>query len=466
MKIALRLRRAARKLPIVVLFFVALFGTTAATFKPALALNNKYDSQFYSGQKARFYDPRVLGCGVTGATVTSLSGADNREKIWNFLLAVGLSSVQAAGVLGNIEVESGGTFSPTIQQFDKAFGTGAYGIAQWDSRRDALINYMREYFLEPVAESDEEEADTEEKLTPRGKLLETYYTPAYSTKGKSYTGEADGFIAKNADTGEKMSETDNDALLLAQLSFLIEESSERVVRAATAEVVEGVSVGDSELGSLKKLDTVADASNFWVYNFEIPARIAETAKDRVVRAQLMYDKYANSVERPVCSKMFSGTLREQIVQLAEYELSLWEAGKVKQVAPAALSGTEDYTKYTYGQTGDWCAWFTSWILAQAGHPVDSTDTPDWPGVAQFYFRSESIGFKTYDAGSGYQPQPGDFAIYNGTEHINVVVGYEGSKMITIGGNQGASGNGSFNISKVTRNVGYGNGATSYISVGN
>ena len=58
----------------------------------------------------------------------------NARVIWNFLKYKGLSDAAAAGVLGNIQAESG--FNPAIQEY--ATGEG-YGLIQWSfSRRDAL----------------------------------------------------------------------------------------------------------------------------------------------------------------------------------------------------------------------------------------------------------------------------------------------------------------------------------------
>lgn len=148
-----------------------------------------------------------------------------------------------------------------------------------------------------------------------------------------------------------------------------------------------------------------------------------------------------------------GTLREKVITLAQQELNLWETGTLKP--------GNDYKKYTYDQAGDWCAWFVSWILKEAGHPVDDTDTPDWPGVLTFLESSQTIGF-TVHTGDGYKPKPGDLAIYGGSSHINIVTGYtDGGQMITIGGNQAGD---PYTASSVTRSNGYGESATSYVAI--
>lgn len=158
-----------------------------------------------------------------------------------------------------------------------------------------------------------------------------------------------------------------------------------------------------------------------------------------------------------CTSDLSGTLNEKIVQTAQSELALWSAGTLK---PGS-----DYKKYTYGTSGDWCAWFVSYVLKQAGKPVDASSTPQWPSVKQFLDQSSTLGFVVHASGDGYKPKPGDFAIYSGGSHINIVTGYDSSgNMITIGGNQGSGTNGNFTSSKVSQNTGYGDSATNYVEV--
>lgn len=76
-------------------------------------------------------------CASSGSTVT---GDGNEEKVWNYLVGtMGFSAVQAAGIMGNIEEESG--FSPTALNRD----SGAYGLIQWFAgRKTGLENYARE----------------------------------------------------------------------------------------------------------------------------------------------------------------------------------------------------------------------------------------------------------------------------------------------------------------------------------
>jgi hypothetical protein len=90
-----------------------------------------------------YYDPKALsiGGGTCGGS-TQLVGAENAEKVWRFLVGKGLSPEQAAGVMGNLQAESG--FNPKRVQGTRTPGgdsdtmnidgkTG-YGIAQWTNK--------------------------------------------------------------------------------------------------------------------------------------------------------------------------------------------------------------------------------------------------------------------------------------------------------------------------------------------
>ena len=60
---------------------------------------------------------------------SEVSGNSNAEKIWNQLRAAGFTTYAAAGILGNMQAESG--LNPDISQ---AGGGGGYGLVQWTPR--------------------------------------------------------------------------------------------------------------------------------------------------------------------------------------------------------------------------------------------------------------------------------------------------------------------------------------------
>lgn len=81
----------------------------------------------------------AVKCCAGGTSSTLLAGRNNEEKIWNYLVSeLGLDDQQAAGVLGNMQQESG--FNPEATNPD----SGAYGIAQWYAeRKTGLTNFAQ-----------------------------------------------------------------------------------------------------------------------------------------------------------------------------------------------------------------------------------------------------------------------------------------------------------------------------------
>jgi hypothetical protein len=82
--------------------------------------------------------PTASSCSCTASGVgsgpTTLTGTDNEDKTWNYFKTQGLSDAQTAGIMGNLQQESG--FVPNAIQGGgttndpSALDTG-YGLAQW-----------------------------------------------------------------------------------------------------------------------------------------------------------------------------------------------------------------------------------------------------------------------------------------------------------------------------------------------
>jgi len=242
------MKRTAKK---IFLLFIAVIFTASMPIETGAV-----DNIFYSSNDIFFYDESAPVC---TAGQLALSGKDNRQKIYNFLTAKGLNSQQAAGVLGNIQRESG--YSPTRhEQSHSDFNAGGYGIAQWTfGRRTALKSFL-------------------DRTIPE--LVGTYYNNAYG----GAVNEADGYVPKNSGTGDLMPLADNDAFLSAELDFLFEETSSRRISAKT-ESVSSAKQGQNEWEALKNATSIEDATKIWLYNFEIPANIAQAAIDRTKSAE-------------------------------------------------------------------------------------------------------------------------------------------------------------------------------------
>ena len=116
--------------------------------------------------------------------------------------------------------------------------------------------------------------------------------------------------------------------------------------------------------------------------------------------------------------------RQKIISLANTEFKAQSAG----------------TKFSQGAEEAWCANFVSWIMYQAGAPLKNPHTGGWriPGTFTLREYYEANGrFKA--ANSGYQPLPGDAAIYRNSpvfgDHTNIVLKNDNGVLTTVGGNE-------------------------------
>ena len=116
--------------------------------------------------------------------------------------------------------------------------------------------------------------------------------------------------------------------------------------------------------------------------------------------------------------------RQKIISLAKTEFKAHSAG----------------TKFSQGAEEAWCANFVSWIMYQAGAPLKNPHTGGWriPGTFTLREHYETAGrFKP--ANSGYQPLPGDVAIYRNSpvfgDHTNIVLKNDNGVQTTVGGNE-------------------------------
>jgi len=133
-----------------------------------------------------------------------------------------------------------------------------------------------------------------------------------------------------------------------------------------------------------------------------------------------------------------GSVVNRVVAIAQQELALWNNGSL-------LPKDGDYKKYTNGQAGNWCAWFSSWVYNQAGYPLSESSTG---GEVRAVETIRSIGQEggrfVYNEKDGYTPRVADLVIQksNGASHVHIVTAVDGENITVIGGNQGyASGGG-------------------------
>lgn len=116
-------------------------------------------ADFYSKNDIQFVDPCEGGAcsssgSVGGSAPTSLTGADNYEKVWNYFTGRGLSAVVTAGMMGNLEKESHGMYPWALEAAPSHAGQG-FGIIQWTAgRRTAVEAALRAGGITPADYTD------------------------------------------------------------------------------------------------------------------------------------------------------------------------------------------------------------------------------------------------------------------------------------------------------------------------
>jgi len=108
----------------------------------------------------------------------------------------------------------------------------------------------------------------------------------------------------------------------------------------------------------------------------------------------------------------------------------------------AYADQQPGTVYSQGKSEAWCADFVSWVYNEAGYPFSNPNSGSWriPGTFTLaeYFQTQHVFHSPGE--TGFTPRLGDVAIYTNeslvwTQHTNIVIGYDGTWLVTIGGNQ-------------------------------
>lgn len=183
---------------------------------------------------------------------TSLVGSDNAEKIWNFLIGKGLSKYGAAGLMGNLEAESG--LNPK----------------NVENQLESKIGYNDETYTQAV---DNGTISKETFLHPRGGNTQYGYGLAQWTS----PGRKEGLYNLVKSRGVSIGD------LATQLDWLYQELS---------------SSYSSVLSTLKSATSVRSASDAVLTRFECPADQGESVRQTRARmGQKYYDSYANTSVR-------------------------------------------------------------------------------------------------------------------------------------------------------------------------
>jgi hypothetical protein len=113
----------------------------------------------------------------------------------------------------------------------------------------------------------------------------------------------------------------------------------------------------------------------------------------------------------------------------------------RELAAGANEADGSYFKYTGGVSAQWCAYFVSWVLREAGRPFEENNGV-FPAVAQILAYSKSKGYFYSKNDPSFKPQPGDIALYKEgvgpyPSHTNIVISYNpaDNTFVSIGGNE-------------------------------
>lgn len=250
---------------ILLFIFIAVlsFASIPLAPPPVNAQTEDCDKPIYSSQDIAFFNLCENTCSAGGTSegvVTTLTGADNRAKIMNYLQTRGLSLEQAAGLASNFKEEGG--FSAFRQEIGKAWPTGGYGIAQFTGEQRVAVTR----FLQEAVGSA---------------LYATYYTAAF---GGSVQAE-NGYIP----TGVPVDV--NDKFLLAELDYVYQyvsgfAPSTIATRVTQLKADHGLTIdsGVKLLDYIKSLESEGDVAKAWTYLYEYPGNIKATSIDRATNA--------------------------------------------------------------------------------------------------------------------------------------------------------------------------------------
>ena len=319
-----------------------------------------------------------------GGGAVNLTGNENRDKVWNYLISKGLTPFQAAGMMGNMAAE-----------------------AHFEPR---LVEYA---FSSPPHLSDTVPPNQNSNGQP-GYGIVQFTSPGYKQALRD----------RSAQTGKIAGD------LGLQLDYLWE-----------------LLMSKPWGTSLRATTTINDASDVFLKEFEIPSDIAGQIPIRRANAEKIFNKYSGSVAvtsntstaNQGCGSAISQGSTASVVLVAQQELAAY----------TGIGGD----KYILGSDKSipWCAAFVSYVLKQAGVTFTGGAGENGyyiPSVASVRSYFEASPNTYHPARSGYVPQPGDIVIFQeGIEpwasHVNIVISVDGSKMTTIGGNEG---------NKVSQNV--------------
>jgi hypothetical protein len=296
--------------------FLFAFASIASTFNPtpvAAQSSESCDREFYSSNDILFYDPCATTCSTSSggnATVSSLRGKNNGEKIFNYWVDAGFSPQQAAGITGSMQHEGG--FSPFRQEMSQSFPAGGWGIAQFTfGQRDAATAFVKA----EIGES----------------LFNEYYKNQYGGAAL----ESNGFVPSGVPIEV------NDKFLLSELNYLLDhikslEPNNIRRNAYQRDFNQTVDAATTLYNYLKTVVEAGNAATAWTYLYEFPANIKTTSMGRAKSAANILKLYSTGTTASCGGNLIAGgmTLEQAKEFMDKYNDPANEAENVKFIGGA------------------------------------------------------------------------------------------------------------------------------------
>ncbi len=320
--------------------------------------------------------------------------SDTAEQIWNYLTEKGLTSCGAAGLMGNLQAESG--MLPNRVEILCLKRLAEAGKTYTDTTYTAAVDsgkISRAEFLNPL------------QSRQYGYGLAQWTSPSRK-EGLYNLAKARGVSIADLET---------------QLDWLMTELS---------------STYKKVLAVLRTAQSVKEASDYVLCNFEQPADCSVAIKTyRAKLGQKFHDQFSRKGE------VDAVTTTEKVIKVAEGEVGYLEkASNADLDSKTGNAGSANYTKYWRDlypafQGQAWCAIFVAWCFVQAfGMEMAKKLLRHWP-----YTYCPTLANLTANT----VPKVGSVVLLyrNGTYvHTGLVVAVTNTTITTIEGNtSGASG---------------------------
>lgn len=330
----------------------------------------------------------------------SLTGKTTDEKVWNYLKSKGLNDYGIAGLMGNLQAESGIIFNRVE-------------ILCLKRLKEQGKTYTDKTYTEAV---DSGKISKAEFLNPLPSKQYGYGLVQWTSKGRK---EGLYDLAKS----RKVSIADPEM----QLDYLYKELSESY---------------SSVLKVLETATSVKQASDIVLTKFEMPADCGTAVKNtRSSYGQKFYNQYA----RNTGSATHSGAKvsPDALIKVAEGELGYLEKDDTSNLDDKYTPGSRNMTKYWRDmadlglgnyQGSYWCACFVHWCFYKAFGLKASQELL----LQNFYINCQEMYDIAYSHGQIYTiPEVGDVALFwktNQYGHTGIVAEVNGDLFTTDEGN--------------------------------